>query len=124
MPARPTAPKLALVLAVLVGASLTLSACSSGGGSSALGSTLQQECNAVSGVLQNGPDPGADPVGHAEAQPIPLRKLTITDAGLKSAVDALASADESFANTNGSAASKNLVKEASAKVNAICPGAA
>jgi len=39
-------------------------------------------------------------------------------------VDALASADASFANSNGSAASKKLVNAASAKVNAICPGAA
>jgi predicted component of type VI protein secretion system len=124
MPARPAAPKIALAFTALVAALLTLAACSSSGTSSALGTPLHQECNAVRGVLQNGPDADADPVGHAEAQPIPLRKLTITDTGLKSAVDALASADASFANTNGSAASKKLVKAASAKVNAICPGAA
>lgn len=123
MPVRSTAPKFALVVPVLVIASLALSACTSGS-SSALGSTLHQECNEISGVLQNGPDPDADPVGHAQAQPIPLRKLTITDADLKSAVDALASADEAFANSNGSAAARKLVKAASAKVNAICPGAA
>ncbi len=111
-----------LAAAVLV---LALAACgASSGSSSELGTALQQSCKAVSSTLQNGPDPDADPVGHAEAQPIPLRKLSISDAGLKSAVDKLADAYESFANSNGSAAARAQVTSASAKVNAICPGAA
>ena len=108
-----------LVAAVLV---LALAACSAS--SSAVGTGLQQSCKAVSSTLQNGPDPDADPVGHAEAQPIPLRKLSISDAALKSAVHDLANAYESFANSNGSAAARAKVMSASAKVNAICPGAA
>ena len=101
---------------------LALAACSAG--SSAAGTALEQSCKAVSSTLQNGPDPDADPVGHAEAQPIPLRKLSISDAALKSAVDQLANAYESYANSNGSSAAKAKLRTASAKVNAICPGAA
>ena len=104
---------------------LALAACGASSGSpSALGTALQQSCNAVSSTLQNGPDPDADPVGHAEAQPIPLRRLSISDAALRSAVDKLADAYESFANSSGSAAAKAKVTSASAMVNAICPGAA
>jgi hypothetical protein len=89
----------------------------------ALGTPLQQACTAVTDVLGNGPDPDGDPVGYAEAQPIQLRKVKTADAKLHSAIEALADAYQSFAETNGGAAAKAAVKAAAARVDAICPGA-
>jgi hypothetical protein len=91
--------------------------------SAGLGSPLSQACTAVADVLGNGPDPGDDPVGYAEAQPIQLRKVRTSDVKLRVAIADLADAYETFADTNGSKAAKAAVKAASAKVNAVCPGA-
>jgi hypothetical protein len=115
----------ALATTCAIGLCLGLAACGGGASSaSAVGTPLQQACNAVGDVLQNGPDPGADPVGHAQAQPIPLRAIKISDTKLKSAVDKLADAYQAYASSNGTTASKGQVKTASAQVNKICPGAA
>lgn len=123
---RTRARTLALAAACALGLSVGLAACSGGpsASASAVGTPLQQACNAVGDVLQNGPDPGADPVGYAQAQVIPLRGIKISDSKLKSAVDQLADAYSAFANSNGSKAAKARVKTASAAVNKICPGAA
>jgi hypothetical protein len=78
----------------------------------------------VSAVLGNGPDPGADPVGYAEAQILPLRQIKTSDKDLKRAIDDLASAYQQFFRTNGGSAATHAVSRAAANVNAICPGAA
>jgi len=75
-------------------------------------------------VLSDGPDPGADPVGYAEAQVLPLRDIHTSDKALGTAIGDLASAYEQLFTTNGATAAKHAVSEASDKVNAICPGAA
>ena len=77
-------------------------------------------------VLADGPDPGADPVGYAEAQVVPLRKLTISDATLHRAVLTLAGAYETFSTSSTStrAASSAAVTKAENEVNKICPQAA
>jgi hypothetical protein len=80
-------------------------------------------CQAVSAALANGPDPGADPVGYAEAQVLPLRDITTSDAGLHSAIVQLSSAYESFYKDNGAASSKKLVSAAEKSVDHYCPGA-
>jgi hypothetical protein len=110
---------------VALGASV-LAACgsSSSASASAVGTPLQQACTAVGDVLANGPDPGADPLGYAEAQPRPLAAIKTSDTKLKTAVTDLAHAYQSFSTTNGSSAAKAAVKSAAAKVNAVCPGAA
>ena len=77
-------------------------------------------------MLADGPDPGADPVGYAQAQVLPLRQLTISDATLHQAVLTLASAYETFSTSSSStrATSAAAVTKAENEVNKICPQAA
>jgi hypothetical protein len=91
-----------------------------------LGSAVQQDCTSVADVLSDGPDPDADPVGYAQAQVLPLRKLAISDATLHRAVLTLASAYETFSTSSSStrAASAAAVTKAENEVNKICPQAA
>jgi hypothetical protein len=109
---------------------LTVAACGSTSSptSSAvgLGSAVQQDCTSVADVLADGPDPGADPVGYAEAQVMPLRQLTISDATLHRAVLTLAGAYETFSTSSSStrATSAAAVTKAENEVNKICPQAA
>ncbi len=75
-------------------------------------------------VLSDGPDPGADPVGYAQAQILPLRQLKIADAPLQRAVQALAAAYEAVSSGNGDSVSTKQVSAAEKAVNALCPGVA
>jgi hypothetical protein len=107
-----------------------LAACSSSPSSATstklLGTTKQQQCTSVADVLSDGPDPGADPVGYAEAQILPLRQLKLTDPSLSKAVKTLAAAYEAYATSTGpaNASAKLKVSKAEDAVNSICPGAA
>ena len=109
---------------------LTVAACGSASSQASstlsLGSAVQQDCTSVADVLSDGPDPGADPVGYAEAQVVPLRQLTISDATLRHAVLTLASAYETFSTSSSStrAASAQAVAKAENEVNKLCPQAA
>jgi hypothetical protein len=86
---------------------------------------VQRTCQQVSAVLSDGPDPGADPVGYAEAQILPLRQIHAADARLGRAITALADAYRSFsASDGGSRTAKNAVAVASKRINGFCPGAA
>ena len=77
-------------------------------------------------VLSDGPDPDADPVGYAQAQVLPLRQLSISDASLHRAVLTLAGAYETFSTSSSStrATSAAAVTKAENEVNKICPQAA
>jgi hypothetical protein len=99
---------------------------SPGASSTVLGTALQQDCTAVADVLSDGPDPGADPIGYAQAQVLPLRQLVIGDAALRQDVLALAAAYQalSAAPSAGRAAATAEVATAAKAVNSICPGAA
>jgi hypothetical protein len=110
---------------------LTVAACGSASSSQtsstvSLGSAVQQDCTSVADVLSDGPDPDADPVGYAEAQVMPLRQLTISDATLHRAVLTLASAYETFSTSSSStrATSSAAVTKAENEVDKICPQAA
>jgi hypothetical protein len=81
-------------------------------------------CQTVAAALSDGPDPSADPVGYAEAQVLPLRQITTSDAALGTAILQLSSAYESFYKSNGSKASSQLVSAAAKKIDQYCPGAA
>ena len=124
---RPGRTRLIGTLAVLTLGATAVTGCGSSSKPSStaavLGSPLAQACTALTDVLMNGPDPDADPLGYAEAQPKPLEAVTTSDAGLKAAIAALAAAYRSVVVTNGSKAAEAAVKAASAKVDAICPGA-
>jgi hypothetical protein len=80
-------------------------------------------CQALSAALSDGPDPSIDPVGYAEAQVLPLRQITTSDAALGTAILELSSAYESFYKSNGSKASSQLVSAAAKNVDHYCPGA-
>jgi hypothetical protein len=108
---------------------LTVAACGSASSQTSstvsLGSAIQQDCTSVADVLANGPDPGVDPVGYAEAQVMPLRQLTISDATLHYAVLTLASAYETFSTSSSTrTAPAQAVTKAENEVNKICPQAA
>lgn len=127
----PAKPAGTLAGLLTLGAVTALAACSSSSSQAAssaalYGTAIQQQCTAVAGVLSDGPDPTADPVGYAEAQVLPLRQLTITDAPLRTAVLALASAYQAYSTSTGAANTTAALQasKAEAAVNAICPGAA
>jgi hypothetical protein len=109
-------------LALLVSAGL-LSACGSAPAHAQSGA-LRSACQQISAVLSDGPDPGADPVGYAQAQILPLRQVHTADKRLRAALDQLSSAYRQFTDTKGSPAARRAVSGASRGVNAICPGAA
>ncbi len=81
-------------------------------------------CQKVAAALSDGPDPSADPVGYAEAQVLPLRQITTSDAALRTAIVQLSSAYESFFQHNGTNASATAVRAASKKIDQYCPGLA
>ena len=74
-------------------------------------------------MLSDGPDPGADPVGYAEAQVIPLHQLKLSDTKLRDAVDNLAAAFQAYASNAGRSLAAKVSSEEKV-LNAICPGAA
>jgi hypothetical protein len=78
----------------------------------------------VSAVSSDGPTSGADPVGYAEAQVLPLRQIHTSDKVLQEAIDGLATAYQRSYEAKGvGAAVKQAVGSASHKVDTICPGA-
>ena len=118
---RPRRAPFALAAAVLVPAAL------SGCGSSApppAPSSLGETCSQIAAVLSDGPDPGVDPVGYAQAQVIPLRGVHTADHALQQAIDRLAGAYRTFFVDDGrGAGAKHGLSVASAAIDAICPGA-
>jgi hypothetical protein len=102
------------------------SASSQTSSTASLGSAVKQDCTSVADVLSDGPDQEADPVGYAQAQVLPLRQLTISDATLHRAVLTLATAYQTFSTSSTStrAASARAVTKAENEVNKICPQAA
>jgi hypothetical protein len=109
---------------------LALAACGSSSSqtssTAALGTAVQQDCTTISDVLSDGPDSGADPIGYAQAQVLPLRQLAISDAALHSAVLSLAAAYQTFSTSTPStrATAALAVSKAENEVNKICPQAA
>jgi len=119
-------------LTALAGVALALpaSACSSGTSRAPASSTVQAQqavaaaCQQVSAVLTDGPDPGADPVGYAEAQILPLRQVHTPDTALQKAIDSLASAYNGYSTTNGASKPATATANAAiAEINKLCPGA-
>jgi hypothetical protein len=123
MPLLRPAMALASLAALVV---LTGCASSSSGAKTADATALPRPpiCTQISGVLGNGPDPGDDPVGYAEAQIKPLAALHPTNPKLSSALVLLDHAYQGAFDTNNSPASKAAVRHAQHLVNAVCPGAA
>jgi hypothetical protein len=116
-----SAPALAVLAAT---AAVTLAACGGSGSHSASAvaskATVTQACEQVSAVLSDGPDPGADPIGYAQAQILPLRQLHLSDRAVALAAADLADAYARFVAAHGHSSTKQAV----AAVNHLCPGAA
>jgi hypothetical protein len=79
----------------------------------------------VLGVLADGPDPDADPVGYALSQIGPLGQIHTSDHALAQQLSDLIAADHALVNANGSdrAATKSIAKDDS-DLNKVCPGVA
>jgi len=116
-------PKPALVLLACGAAAIPLlAACSSSAPQVSAATT--KTCQQVQAVLSDGPDPGADKVGYAEAQILPLRQIHTASPVLRSAISGLADAYDRFFASNGqSAAATSAVAAAAARMNKLCPGA-
>jgi hypothetical protein len=89
--------------------------------SSALSASSARTCGEVTAILSDGPDPGADPVGYAEAQVLPLRAVRTPDARLGADVRALASSYELEFRTDGRAGARS-VAHSFRRVERLCPG--
>jgi hypothetical protein len=126
MPSRTTALQALIALAVL----LPASACSSSGSAGTAATTgapsaaAAATCQQVSAVLTNGPDPGTDPVGYAEAQIQPLRQIHTVDAALGTAVSTLATAYSGYYAASGKSKTATAALTAAInQINKLCPGA-
>jgi hypothetical protein len=129
-------PVMALAL-TLVAAPLALAACSSGGsnpsssGSGRSGGVAAAKapvalCNELDAVLSDGPDPGADPVGYALSQILPLQQqVHSSDTAVMATVNQLIAADQALYNSSGAdkSASATIQKDYTA-INKACPGVA
>ena len=108
---------------------LLVSACGSGEQTAASATQthaqqVQQTCQRVSAVLGDGPDPDADPLGHAQAQILPLERVHASDRTLSTAISTLASAYSRFIVTNGTdRAAKSALTAAIDRIKSLCPGA-
>jgi hypothetical protein len=119
--------RLLVPLALSLAAVPVLAACSStpAAAPASSPSAVAAACTQVGADLSDGPDPGADPVGYAEAQIKPLRAIKTSDPTLRAAIADLATAYAGVFDSNGnSAAAKKAVATASKRINVICPGAA
>jgi hypothetical protein len=128
--ARTQSRTIALQTLVALAALLFVGACSSSGSAGtaatpgASTAAAQATCQQVSAVLTNGPDPGADPVGYAEAQIQPLRQIRTSDVTLGAAVSALATAYSGYVTTNGTSKTATAtLTTAVNQINKLCPGA-
>lgn len=122
-------PQATWLLVASLAAVPALAACSTAGGHAASGRSqppaVSAVCTQVGTTLSDGPDPGADPVGYAEAQVNPLRAIRTSDPALRSAIRSLAAAYASvFTHDGNDLSASRAVSTASKKINAICPGAA
>ena len=86
--------------------------------------TVKQTCRQVEAALSDGPDPEADPVGHAQAQVLPLSQIHTSNERLQQEIDRLASAYRAFSASDGSSSAKSAVRLASKGIEGICPGVA
>jgi hypothetical protein len=102
---------------------LPLAACSSSPHPAAAAASTKT-CAQVTAVLSDGPDPGDDKVGYAEAQILPLRQVHASTPALRSAISDLADAYARFFASNGkSPTATRAVAAAAAHINKLCPGA-
>ncbi len=112
---------------------LVLGACSSsgpasgtaGGGGAATAKAPEALCQQLNGILSDGPDPDADPVGYALSQIEPLEGVRTSDSSIKAALARLIPADQQLVDSNGAdKAAAASVTQADDAINRSCPGVA
>jgi hypothetical protein len=111
---------------------VVVAACSSGspggatsGGGGAQAAAPQALCQQLNGVLSDGPDPDADPVGYALSQIMPLGQIHSGDRAVMATVARLVTADRAVVASNGDdRAATATVKDAYESLNRACPGVA
>jgi hypothetical protein len=117
-----------LALASVVVAVPLWAACGSsgaGGGGAVQAKAPTALCNQVLAVLSDGPDPGADPVGYAMSQILPLGKIHTADHPVAATLHTLIAADRALVSSNGSDRSaKSTIKKDYTSLNSACPGVA
>jgi hypothetical protein len=109
-------------VAVAIAMALLLGACGSSKPAPSSAQVKKQTCEQVQAALSDGPDPEADPVGHAQAQILPLREIHTAARALHRAIETLAAAYQAFSSTDGSSAAKSAVSAASKTIEYLCPG--
>lgn len=117
-----------LLALVAVAAAVPLwAACgsASAGGGGAQAKAPAGLCQQIFGVLSDGPDPGADPVGYALSQINELREIHTSDRSIGATLTGLVAADRALVSSDGSdrSASKAIAKDDDA-INKVCPGVA
>jgi hypothetical protein len=135
MARRRTGARLAYTMLACAALATTIlvSACGSSGHTAASGpsaasghaaAAAQQTCLQVSAVLSDGPDPGADPIGYAQAQILPLQQIHASDQTLGAAISTLAGAYQSYYAANGTGSTvRSALNTAINRINSLCPGA-
>lgn len=112
---------------VALAMTVPVSACSSSTTTAAAApkaSASQQVCEQVTAVLSDGPDPDADPVGHAEAQVLPLQQIHTSVQSLGTAITSLDEEYQSYVQANGKSKSvTSALTNAMNTINKLCPGA-
>ena len=82
-------------------------------------------CQKVLAVLSDGPDPGADPVGYALSQILPLGQIHTSDHAVSTTLHSLIENDRALVKSKGSDKSaKKAIKKADNSLNKACPGVA
>jgi hypothetical protein len=82
-------------------------------------------CQTLEGVLSDGPDPDADPVGYAQSQVLPLQGIHSSDTAAAGSLRQLIGGDEALVQSDGTDhAATVTIKKAFAAINRACPGVA
>jgi hypothetical protein len=121
---RPRGMALASV-ALAVPLSLACGAGSPSGAAVASAHAPTAVCQKILGVLSDGPDPDADPVGYALSQILPLGQIHPSDRTVSTTLRSLIRADRSLVTSNGAdKTAKTGIKKADTSLNKACPGVA
>jgi hypothetical protein len=112
------------VLIALVVRPMLLVACASGG-AQAQDKAPRRCARSSRRCSPTGPDPGADPVGDAMSQILPLGRISTSDRSVARAVGELIAGDRALVDSDGGARSATqAITKADDALNGACPGVA
>ncbi len=123
---RSTRPRRLALVPLCLAVPLVAACGSGGGGGGAAQATAPAAlCQQILGVLSDGPDPAADPVGYALSQIKQLSEIRSSDTSVIDTLHTLVAADRALVSSNGvdHAASRTIARSHRA-LNVVCPGVA